>query len=178
MKRFLLFIGLFVSSSAFAATQKDTTDSITVAKLAQNGYWVSHGWKFHSGDNPVFASAGYDDSGWQAIIPWTPVARLPVNAQQGIGWLRVKVYVSGQAWQSASLRIFNNTATEIYVDGQLIAKKGTINELTKTGRSFTDLTSSSPVTLPVTDKTEHVIAIRYAWQKGIAFYNVNNYPFS
>ena len=172
MKALLLIFSIFVSSATLAASQK-VTATLNITKLAYGGFWLATGWKFFAGDSPAFARPGFNDDNWQTIYPTNSIPKLPAQAIQGIGWMRIKLHVSEEVWKNASLRVINVPAIEIYLDGQLIGKRGTIDAQHKTTRGYFD--HLDPVALPATGKTDHIIAIRYCMQPGFNFLNWNNF---
>lgn len=50
-------------------------------------------WKFHTGDDPVWASPSFDDSGWHEIIPGTSWEKQGFGGYDGFAWYRVTVTI-------------------------------------------------------------------------------------
>lgn len=85
-------------------------------------------WRFHSGDEPAWASPGFDDSDW-------PVIRVPgdwqaqgFDARAGMGWYRVHFELPAEG-RGSDLglmlgHIFN--ADQVYLNGILIGAEGHI----------------------------------------------------
>jgi len=172
MKKLLLALCLLISSHVFAIPQKDTV--IHVDTLYRLGAELTKGWKFHPGDNPAFARVDYDDHHWQSINPTLKSPDLPKAAQQGLGWLRLHFSVAPALRQKALLQIQNAPALEVYLDGELIARHGTIDPLLKTGRAYT---TPEPIVLQLSNDSVHVLAIRFANQANIGFMNGYNADF-
>jgi len=169
MKKLLLALCLLIPSHVFAIPQKDTV--IHVDTLYGWGAELTKGWKFHPGDNPAFARVDYDDHHWQSINPIVKRPDLPKAAQQGLGWLRLHFSVAPALRQKALLQIQNVPALEVYLDGKLIARHGTIDPLLKTGRAYT---TPEPIVLQLSNDSVHVLAIRFANQANIGFMNGYN----
>jgi two-component system NtrC family sensor kinase len=167
MKKILLFFCLFMHYAAFASLQTDSV--INVNNLPPQGILLNKGWKFHSGDNPDYANPGYNDSNWQNIDPTMLIPYLPAAAQHGLGWLRLKLRILTGTHQNTFIIVHQSTALEIYCNGHLITRRGTINSGNKSGRGYLN---TDPIELPVTNGTEMVLAVRFAHQPVLKFFNV------
>ncbi len=170
MKRCLLpFVAalLFVSSSIFAAVTADTL--ITINSLPANGYLLDKGWKFYPGDDPAFSRRDYDDKNWQPIDPSLRIPQLPMTARQGIYWIRIKLHIDPSLRRNAALGVVQSAALEIYLNGALVGRRGTIDAKHHTGRAYFD--ANDPVELPLTDAPEQVLAIRVALQSSLHYLN-------
>ena len=96
-------------------------------KLSKNDTLLS-GWAFHPGDNPRWAGPAYDDSKWKPVDPGQDVDHFEDLKNAGILWLRVHVLVdSSLAGKTLAMRIAQYTASEIYLNGKLIARYGKVN---------------------------------------------------
>jgi two-component system NtrC family sensor kinase len=171
VRKLLFVFCLFVSSNVFAAVQKDTANGVTINSLGKGGLPLNHGWKFHPGDDPAFARNDYNDNNWQNIDPGVRIPLLPRPAQQGIGWLRLKLHVAPGLRRNAFITIVQSTAVEIYLNGKLIGLRGTIDNRHKTGHGYYD--STNPIELPLSDEPEQTLAIRFAHQPRFNFINRN-----
>jgi two-component system NtrC family sensor kinase len=167
MRRLLLTLVFLIPFIAFSSSSADTV--ITIDHLDQYGFTLKTGWKFINDDNPVFAKTDYDDRSWQSINPLLQVQQLPVSAQQGINWLRIKFRVSPAYRHSAAIRIYSTQATEIYLNGQLAGRSGTINNVLKTGRGYIEPTR--PIELDLSNGEVQVLAARFANQPSLACFN-------
>jgi hypothetical protein len=63
-----------------------------LSKLPTEGVVLDKDWKFQAGDNPEYATPGYDDSKWQSINPTLDIHELP-QIQQGMAWFRLHLYL-------------------------------------------------------------------------------------
>ncbi len=85
MKQLVIFL-LFLSNYTFA--QK--SEIFRIDSLPTEGVLLNKGWKFHAGDNPDWAKADFDDSGWESIDPSKDIMDLPQLLKTDIGWLHYK----------------------------------------------------------------------------------------
>lgn len=125
-------------------------------------------WKFHPGNNTVWASPQFQDNNWQDVNPVFGSDN-PLNAWNGSGWFRLWINVdSNLIDQPLALRINHEGASEIYVDGLLKATSGIIgNDARST------ITAREPYQLiPVifTRPGIHLVAVRYVNFKPVTPY--------
>jgi hypothetical protein len=101
-------------SSPLAAPPPGTFD---FAKDRQPVILLNDPWRFHSGDDPAWANAAFDDSAWGLVSPGKP-------AFVGSGWYRARIQIpAGQG--SLSLYVpRTNIDYQIFADGQLITSMG------------------------------------------------------
>ena len=122
-----------------------------------------HGsWKYHPGDNPEWASPTFDDTGWESANTLMFRQELPESGWEGIGWFRLRLSIPDERlWHKPlALRVpFQVGASEIYLDGELIYKFGTVG--TREGEEK-PYWKRDPQVISFSSKTEHLIAIRYS----------------
>jgi len=81
-------------------------------------------WLFHAGDDPAYASPGFDDSQWKLYDPHTDIKNLLQTQHPEILWYRLHVKVSpGQTGLALRERSISR-AFEIYVDGERLMAEG------------------------------------------------------
>jgi phosphoserine phosphatase RsbU/P len=81
-------------------------------------------WRFHAGDNPAWASPGFDDSAWPLIRSdqsWTTQGYPTIN---GYAWYRFKVQVPGDGRPVDLLLTEISNGYEVYGNGELIGSAG------------------------------------------------------
>ncbi|MDP8227862.1 MAG: ATP-binding protein [Candidatus Electryoneaceae bacterium] len=116
-------------------------------------------WKYHSGDNPVWADSDFDDGYWEMVDSWADLG----DDFDGIGWYRTKIKFDSSLAHNLhwALTLMHSGPTEIYIDGELVLSYGKIgaskeNEVSR--RCWT--VKPQPVFLD--DAEYHVIAVRYS----------------
>jgi signal transduction histidine kinase len=183
MKTFLLIFLVF-ATPVFAQTEKDATFYLN--ELRQNDTVLS-GWKFHAGDDPHWAEPGFDDSKWEPVDPAQDITSFNKLKQAGIGWIRLHIRIgSALANKQLAARVFQYTASELYVDGKLVKKYGTIT--TDPTKTVAMCPAGDLFLLHIDTGQDHVIAVRLAYQSLVPYtspalftlpaftLNVNSFP--
>ena len=140
-------------SFALTAENLETVKTVELDKLT---------WKYKAGDESAWASRGFDDSAWESIEATriTPDS-LPAGGWNGRAWFRLNLIVDEKLVdKNLALIAMQSGASEIYLDGELIARFGEISE--------TGDTEYNPNRLPIPIKFEtpgeHVFAVRFSAQ--------------
>ncbi|MGA7521240.1 MAG: SpoIIE family protein phosphatase [Acidobacteriaceae bacterium] len=81
-------------------------------------------WHFHTGDNPAWASPGFDDSQWPLIRSGESWTEQGVPAFNGYAWYRFKVQVPGDGRPVDLLLTEIVSGYQVYADGRLIGSAG------------------------------------------------------
>jgi two-component system, NtrC family, sensor kinase len=157
--RFLTLILCFFYLSSYA----QQTDDFHLDRLPTEGVLLVKNWKWHAGDNPDFAKADFDDSGWEGIDPTQSLPQLKkIDTQQPL-WLRIKLT---DLPQNIALSIKQSGATEIFLNGKLIKSYGKIDTQGTHTLAFTPV---DEYILGNLDSTQNTLAVRYYFQKGIRY---------
>lgn len=134
-----------------------------VVHLTKDSFPVSFdtGWRYHEGDNKAWAERGADDADWETtniMLGLNDGKRLDFN---GIGWFRLHIDAdSSLVGQQFALSIVQAGASDIYMDGKLLAGYGIIGDNHKSSLYFNP--QRKPATFTFYDTGEHVLAIRFA----------------
>ena len=132
---------------------------------------LDEGWKWHKGDDPSWASPAFDDSKWEAINPAQDVMHLPQIHDGQILWLRSRLTIdTALLGESRALHIFHVGASEVYLNGQLVRRFGTLNA-SSVKAGFYVATLGFP-----TNRSQVVIAVRCAFQKGLPYNRFGSVP--
>lgn len=119
-------------------------------------------WKYHPGDNPEWANPNFDDTGWESTNTLMFRSELPDSGWEGIGWFRLRLSIPDERLWNMPLALhvkFQVGASEIYLDGELIYKFGTVG--TREGEEK-PYWKRDPQVISFSSQTEHLIAIRYS----------------
>lgn len=119
-------------------------------------------WKYHPGDNAAYALPGFDDSAWDSLETDFSMGDTGYGKFPGIGWFRLNVRIdSSLINKPLAMLLRQNGASEIYIDGELLNKFGTINT-SDTAAEIRYNPQDEPYILRFKDSTRHTIAVRYA----------------
>ena len=134
---------------------------LTVDDIDKGGALLTT-WKYQPGDNPEWANPAFDDTGWESTNTLMFRPELPEGGWEGIGWFRLRLSIPDERlWHTPlALRVtFQVGASEIYLDGELIYKFGTVG--TREGEEK-PYWKRDPQVISFSGKTEHLLAIRYS----------------
>jgi hypothetical protein len=132
---------------------------ILINKLSAEGILLDTGWKFYSGDDLRFAATDFVDSQWQSLNPTKEVKKYSNILGKNIAWLRLTISLDSAAENTpVYLRIQQNAASAIYLDGKLLLQYGTISNNSSTVSGYNPLNQSMPLLLHFGGR--HIIAVR------------------
>ena len=181
-----LFFYLFLINS-FGFSQKNNENVIQVDSLpdtVQNwgllatrtslyslklGVLLDKGWRWQSGDKAEYAKNNFDDSHWENINPAQNFNKIP-NIKKGIGWFRLHLRFSSKLDRKLALLIEQNGASEIYLNGKLVKKNGTLSKEAKLIKAFNPANLPIPITLD--SSTNQILAIRFAFEPDVHYSTV------
>lgn len=138
---------------------------------------LNDGWRYQMGDQSDARLPGFDDRRWKAIRPANDIHdSIPDDAKTGIGWLQLRFRLTEVARdQRLSLMIRQSVASEIYLNGKLLASYGSIDK--ESGKVTAADPHWQPLYLPFSDDSIQAMTIRFAAQPGIRyakFYGITN----
>jgi len=172
MKKLYLLALLFFAIALKTFAQNDHAFNIT--RLSQQDTLVS-GWKFQAGDNPKWASVGFDDTKWQSIDPGKDVDDFSKLTNGGIGWIRLHITVdSTLASQQFTAWVSQYSASEIYLNGKLILKYGTVSP--DPAKVIAYLPSREPIDIKLVPGKDNLLAVRLALQPGLPHVSISYAP--
>ena len=100
---------------------------VVVDSLPETGFPITTPWAFRAGDNPDWSRPNLADSTWQTLDPRQLVADLLPRLPAGIGWLRLRITVpAAERNLPIVLRWRQTAATELFVNGKLLRRTGTL----------------------------------------------------
>jgi hypothetical protein len=85
---------------------------------------INAAWRFHTGDDPAWASPDFDDSQWPLLRLDKPWAEQGYKGYSGFAWYRIKIKLPAAHEPLALAMSRVGDADDIYVNGQLIATDG------------------------------------------------------
>jgi signal transduction histidine kinase len=172
MKKFSLSGLLFfiITVKIFAQTGQ----AFNINQLPKEDTLLS-GWKFQAGDNQQWASIGFDDSKWQHIDPGKDIEDFSKLTRGGIGWIRLHVKVDSTfANQQFMAWVSQYTASEIYLNGKLILKYGTVSR--DPSKVIAYLPSREPFYIKLIPGKDNLLAVRLAYQSDLPYLSISYTP--
>jgi hypothetical protein len=115
MKKLFTFI-LFCLTVCFAVQAMDLQQLVNLNKK----------WLIEIGDNPAFASPGYDDSKWQEISVPGAWENQGFPGYDGYAWYRLKIYIADLSnYENLYLQLGRiDDVDQVYLNGHLIGETG------------------------------------------------------
>lgn len=128
--------------------------------------FLNEGWKYKVGEFPRALNEDFDDGDWKAINPKDDFHdSFPADAFGRTAWMRLRFHVSDKARkQQLALMVHGALATEIYLNGKLLRRYGTIQDSPLLIKPFDPRWKPVPVELS-TDSVQ-VLAVRFAAKPG------------
>ncbi len=128
--------------------------------------WLeSRFWKFHRGDSAVWASPEFNDSEWETTNTRLDPNTLPKSRWYGVAWFRLHLAVDSTLWnRPLALNVWQVGASEIYLDGRLVAQFGKVGSSKRDEEGYATINTDflPPPKSIVFGKTNHVIAVRFS----------------
>ena len=117
---------LFISKSSYP--QSSDTVYIYSGTIKESTIELDNLWRYHPGDNPLWASPDYNTADWDMVNTMMYFEDFPINDWEGIGWFRKVIAIDSALYnKTLDLRIHHYGASEIYVNGKLQCSIGKIN---------------------------------------------------
>jgi serine phosphatase RsbU (regulator of sigma subunit) len=117
-------------------------------------------WSYHPGDDPAWADPEFDDSSWALVRPDLRDIEETPGGWPGIGWFRRRVMLDSGAVNTAiGVWSVQAGASELYIDGELAVRFGTVSADPEKERAIAPQTLNSVTLRP---GEVHVFAVRFS----------------
>jgi len=160
--KFLFCFFLLISVVTYASTE----DTVYVHSDSLKGESISLDkvWKYHTGDDSIWAEQGFDDSNWDTLKTRLASASTSKDFWKGIGWFRTNIKIdSSLINKPVAFLISQVGASEIYLNGKLVKKLGTIG--VDSVKEIPYQPSNIPFTVILDTSLVYNISIRYSNQR-------------
>lgn len=145
-------------TTVYAQPVKLSADSLH-GKRSEFGL-TNQNWRFHAGDNPLWAISSTADSSWKKVATNFGEGK-ELKEWQGIGWFRLWIQVdTALTKKPLGLRLNHDGASEIYIDGKYQSGFGKVGR----NQAETQIRRAPFEVIPINinDTKPQLIAIRYA----------------
>jgi len=160
---FIMFFWIVQNNFANGSPENDffKIDSIT------NEIELNKNWKYHPGDDTLWAGFDYDDHDWDTTLQTTlDLLDTPENKFTGLCWFRLHFQIdSSLTNKTYALLMKQQGASEIYLNGKLIKSFGKIGD--SIGEEETTNPKLLPGILQFEDSLNYVLAVRYSNLKAL-----------
>ncbi len=137
---------------------------VSLTELPGDGLLLTD-WRFRPGNDPNGDNPQLDDRQWDSIDPTKDIRDLPQLQRAGIGWLRLHI-TTGDRLPPTMLYAFQSVASEVYLDGQLLYRFGTVSTNPDYVRAYNP---NAAFSLPLRPASEHILAVRFACEPGLDY---------
>ena len=121
-----------------------------------NKYWL-----FHPGDDTLWKSPAYNDAEWDTLQTTINLKDSSDNPFDGLGWFRLHIQIDPSLRDKTyALTIDQQGASEIYLNGDLLKRYGTVGTDNKQERTYNP--KLIPCLFHFDDTLDYVLAIRYS----------------
>ena len=154
-------------------SQEKVPDIFYIDSIPRDGIKLDKGWKFHAGDDPLWAKMEYDDNSWLRVNPTLQLHDLPMVRGAGIGWFRLKIQPDSSLLnERVTMVVTSIGASEIYLNEKLIYRFGKVSSTYQDEQ--TRVISRLPLSLKFGSQRTQQLAIRYSFHKKNVYMNFVN----
>ncbi len=134
---------------------------ISADSLAERPVTLSKPWKYSKGDDSTWAFKSFNDSTWDTLRPRLEWEKYPAEIWNGIGWFRREIKIDSSLFnKSVALSMSHFGASEIYLNGEQIAKYGKVSTIPDSEKVYQP--QSIPIAVNFTNDTNYMLAVRYS----------------
>jgi two-component system, NtrC family, sensor kinase len=170
MKIFYSFIVFLFLITGKLFSQDTVIKVFNIDSLPAQGVLLDKGWKFHAGDSPDWAKPNFDDSKWEDIDPTFELYYLPQIRKGSIGWFRIELNIDSSLLNiPLAFHIYQSIASEIYLNGRLVQRYGTVSSIRQEVKSFQPV--NEPVGLQFKESGQ-VLAVRFSVQENLPYFKI------
>lgn len=134
---------------------------LSAARLANKAGRIElfENWRYHPGDDPLWAEPAFNDSAWAKANPQLPPGQAPPGGWPGIGWFRLHLQVDSSLQHvPLAFVVAHIGASEVYLDGKLLYRYGTVEQPDSPERAYLE---RNPRHIMFAG-TDHLLAVRYS----------------
>jgi len=160
MKHILYIIGFLLPLTVFS--QEDKVLVITDTTVADKWMILGDNWRYQKGDNMSWANPEFDDTTWNEFSSsnLNLLDGKNVIANRGeIVWFRKRIMADQSLNDALVLNIYQEGASEIYLDGKLIHQLGNVSS------NKDEVIYNNPfrqiLHIPIEKSKEQILAVRF-----------------
>lgn len=162
-----LFVLIFFST--FILNAQIILDPVLIISdsLNKRAITLDKPWKYSQGDDSTWVNKSFDDSSWDTLRPELEWGKYPEDIWTGIGWFRREIKIDSALFnKSVALSMSQFGASEIYLDGELVAEFGKVSAEPDSEKIYQP--NNIPVALNFTNKLKYLLAVRYSNHKSVS----------
>jgi serine phosphatase RsbU (regulator of sigma subunit) len=156
----ILLLITLLSFSKSSYPQSSDTVYISANTIKVKTIELDKAWRYHQGDNPLWASPDFNDTDWDTVRTSMYFEDFPINRWAGTGWFRKVIAIDSVLYnKTLYLRIHHYGASEIYVNGKLQCSIGKISSNPDEIELYHHC--PNPVPLELDSNKYYTLAVRY-----------------
>ena len=155
----IILLALMFTSVVFSQTT-DTThiygDSLKTTTIT-----IYKNWDYHPGDDSAWASTKFSSAGWKTVDCRLFLDSAETQNWNGIGWFRKTMVIDSALINKSIALILNHFgASELYINGKLINKFGTVSPRDKDEEGY--YSNSEPIVINFDTSRTYLLSVRYS----------------
>ena len=125
----LVALGLPAAAEEPRSATEERDDVVVLdEECLESSIRLSGGWSYQPGDDPAWADPDFDDSAWPLVAPALADLDAVPGGWSGIGWFRRRIQTTaGFGDRPLGLYVHQGGASEVYLNGRLVARFGTVS---------------------------------------------------
>jgi serine phosphatase RsbU (regulator of sigma subunit) len=160
MNRYVNILIIVLLAGQMFASASDTL-FLSAEKLTGDYVEISDSWRFHPGDDTIWASSTFDDSQWDTLKSMMWMDEYDIRDWEGIGWFRKVIKIdSSLKNKSIGLMIHHEGASEIFLNGVKIFSFGKVSTRASEEEIFDP--HNVPYVMTFDQDSIYTLAIRYS----------------
>lgn len=164
LKRFIalysfLLVGYFALSNPQHNAIERQPGPVLISNLHKTSFELSENWRYMLDDRKEYATKTFNDSKWNTVNPLLTESDIAKSHFRGFAWFRIHVVFDSSARLAPVVLMLKHIgASEVYLDGELIASFGKLGPLHE--ERFVSYRTPIYIVPPI--GREVVIAVRYS----------------
>ncbi|MCF8368375.1 MAG: hypothetical protein K9G76_04975 [Bacteroidales bacterium] len=159
--KYLRLLFLFTFLLTLSLFGEENHDLIFKIESLNQTVELNRFWKYHPGDDTLWADPFYDDNHWDTLSTQLNLVKLGDTIFKGQCWFRLHIRIdSSLRNKTYALLMDQQGASEVYLNGKLINSFGKVSDSIETEK--TDNPKMVPGLIQFSDSLQYVLAVRYS----------------
>ncbi len=158
---FILFVFLTLIPVSHSVAQSYDTLYVSSDSLADGSFLMDMVWRYHPGDDSVWASPEFNDKNWDTMSTSMILSDSFDVDWKGIGWFRKNIVIDSLLMNTpVAFRVDHYGASEIYLNGKLLNTFGKVSSNAEDEKIYQPF--ADPVSVLFDTNLVNTLAVRYS----------------